>query len=125
MLAAALGVLEDPRFGDVFSEGSRGEASIAGLVPGLGAVSARIDRLLVTPERVLVVDFKSNRPSPDRVEDVEEGYVAQMAIYTALLRSIFPGRVVEAALVWTDGPKLTPIPDARLAEALARRLRAG
>ena len=24
---------------------------------------------------------------------------------------IFPGRAVEAALVWTDGPKLMPIPE--------------
>jgi ATP-dependent helicase/nuclease subunit A len=122
IIEAVLGVVEDRRFQEVFQEGSRAEAALAGTVPGLGAVSGRVDRLLVAQDRVLVVDFKSNRPSPDRAEDVEEGYLAQMAVYVALLRQVFPGRAVEAALVWTDGPKLTVIPDELLRAALARRI---
>ena len=83
-------------------------------------VSGRVDRLRVTPERVLVVDFKTNRPSPDRIEDADPAYLSQMAVYAAVLRSVFPGRRVEAALVWTDGPKLTPVPEKLMSEALAR-----
>ena len=75
-------------------------------------------------DRVLVVDFKTNRPSPDRIEDADPGYLTQMAIYAAVLRAVFPGRRVEAALVWTDGPKLTPLPEMLIAETL-RRLPAG
>ena len=30
-----------------------------------------------------------------------------------------PDRPVEAALLWTDGPKLTPIPEALIRKALA------
>src|SRR5690606_34111731 len=47
-------------------------------------------------------------------------YVAQMAVYAAVLAELYPDRPVEAALVWTDGPKLTPVPPALMAEALAR-----
>ena len=121
MVAAALGVLEDERFASVFGPGSRAEVAIAGAARGLPAglaISGRIDRLVVEPGRVLVVDYKTNRPSPDRIEQVDRAYVAQMAVYAAVLREIFPGRVVEAALVWTDGPKLMPVPEKLMAEAL-------
>jgi ATP-dependent helicase/nuclease subunit A len=114
MAAAALGVLEDERFAEVFGPGSKPEVAVAGTAPELPAglmVSGRVDRLVVTPERVLVVDFKTNRPSPERIEDADDAYLAQMAVYVAVLRSVFPGRRVEAALVWTDGPRLMPVPE--------------
>jgi ATP-dependent helicase/nuclease subunit A len=119
---AALGVLNDDQFAAVFGPGSRAEAAIAGRAPGLGptgAVSGRVDRLLIEPDRVLVVDFKTNRPSPDRIEDVDPGYLRQMAVYGAVLKSIFPERRIEAALVWTDGPKLMIVPENLRAQVLA------
>jgi ATP-dependent helicase/nuclease subunit A len=128
MVEAALGVLEDPRFAPVFGPGSRAEVAIAGgssaLPPGM-AVSGRIDRLLVEPGRVLVADFKTNRPSPARAEDADPAYVTQMAIYAAVLAEVFPGRKVEAALIWTDGPKLMPVPEKLMAEALQALPRSG
>ena len=123
MAAAALGVLEDARFAAVFGPGSRAEAALAGAAADLPAglaVSGRVDRLLVEPARVMVVDFKTNRPAPDRIEAADPDYVTQMALYWALLREIYPGRQVEAALVWTDGPRLMAIPEAMMREALAR-----
>jgi ATP-dependent helicase/nuclease subunit A len=123
MAAAAFGVLDDPRFSAVFGPGSRAEVALAGtsihLPKGL-AVSGRVDRLVVDETRVLVVDYKTNRPSPDRIEDADPAYLAQMAVYAAVLREVFPGRAVEAALVWTDGPKLMPVPEKVMAQALAR-----
>ena len=123
MATAALGVLRDARFAEVFGPGSRAEASVAGTSPELPAgyaVSGRVDRLVITADRVLVADFKTNRPSPDRIEDADPSYIAQIAIYAAVLGAVFPGRRVEAALVWTDGPKLTPVPEKLMREALAR-----
>lgn len=123
MAAAALAVLEDARFADVFGPASRAEVAIAGAaaeLPDGMAISGRVDRLLVQPDRVLVADFKTNRPSPDRVEDADRAYLAQMAVYVAVLRAVFPGRRIEAALVWTDGPKLMPIPENIVARELAR-----
>jgi len=89
----------------------------AGLPAGL-AIAGRIDRLVVTPRRVLVVDYKSNRPAPARIEDADPAYLGQMAAYRAVLRALYPDRPVEAALLWTDGPKLTPIADEILDGAL-------
>ncbi len=127
MAGAALTVLEDPRFAEVFGPGSRPEAAIAGaapeLPPGL-AISGRVDRMTVTPDRVLVADFKTNRPAPDRVDNADPAYLTQMAVYVAVLRAIFPGRRVEAALVWTDGPKLMPVPENLISERLKALRRA-
>ena len=88
-------------------------------LPSGVSISGRIDRLVVTPERVLVVDFKSNRPAPDRIEDADPAYVLQMAVYTAVLKRLYPDRAVEAALVWTDGPRLMAVPQSLMDEALS------
>jgi ATP-dependent helicase/nuclease subunit A len=122
MAAAALSVLGDARFAEVFGPGSRAEVAIAGSAAALPAglkISGRIDRLVVLPDRVLVADFKTNRPSPARIEDADPAYLRQMAIYWAVLDEVFPGRMVEAALVWTDGPKLMPIPENLIRQSLA------
>ena len=122
MAAAAFGVLSDPVFAEVFGPSSRAEAAVAGGAPDLPPdlrISGRVDRMVVTDERVLVVDFKTNRPSPDIIEIAHPAYITQMAIYVAVLRAIYPGRRVEAALVWTDGPKLMPVPENMVADALA------
>ena len=122
MIAAAFGVLDDARFAPVFGLGSRAEVALTGGAPDLPrgvSVSGRIDRLVVTPERVLIVDYKTNRPAPASVEAVDPAYVLQLAVYAAVLRRLYPDRPVEAALVWTDGPVLMPVPEAMLVQALA------
>ena len=127
MAGAALGVLRHARFAEVFGPGSRVEAAVAGGAPDLPpgyAVSGRVDRMVITPARVLVADFKTNRPSPDRIEDADPAYITQIAVYAAVLRAIFPDRPVEAALVWTDGPKLMAVPEKLATDAL-RALAAG
>ena len=115
--SAAFGVLDDARFAAVFGPGSKAEVAIAGKAVGLD-LSARVDRLVVESNRVLVIDFKTNRPPPDRVEATDIAYIRQMALYRALLAEVFPGRTVEAALVWTDGPSLMPVPPEMMDEAL-------
>ena len=105
----------------MFGPGSRAEVALSGSAPALPpgvAVSGRIDRLVITPERVLVVDYKTNRPAPDRIEDADPAYGLQLAVYVAVLRRLYPDRPVEAALVWTDGPRLMAVPQALMDAAL-------
>jgi len=122
MIEAALGVLNDPRFAPVFGPGSRAEVALTGGAPALGpgvVIDGRLDRLVVTPDRVLVVDYKTNRPAPACIPDADPAYVVQMAAYVAVLARLYPDRPVEAALVWTDGPRLMPVPQAMMEAALA------
>jgi ATP-dependent helicase/nuclease subunit A len=121
MASAALGVLGDARFAPVFAAGSRAEVSVAGGAPSLPqglVVSGRVDRLVVESGRVLVVDFKTNRPAPSRIEDADADYVLQMALYAVVLAEIYPDRAIEAALVWTDGPGLMPVPEELMRRAV-------
>ncbi len=121
MIAAAFSVLDDARFAPVFGPGSRAEVALTGSAPDLPpgvAINGRIDRLVVTPDRVLVIDYKTNRPAPAALDSVDPAYVLQAAVYVAVLKRLYPDRPVEAALVWTDGPKLMPIPQAMLEAAL-------
>lgn len=104
------GVLDNPSFSTVFAEGSRAEVSLAGRVPSIRGgdvyLTAQVDRLNVTPDTIYLVDYKSNRPVPTRIEDVDDSYLAQMAAYRELARAIWPGRDVRCGLLWTDTPDL-------------------
>ena len=104
-----LRVLDDPAFAAAFAPGSRAEVSIVADLPELGhaaRVNGRIDRLALTDDSVLIVDFKTNRPPPKREADVAPLYLTQMALYRAAATKIFPGRRIACGLVWTEGPTL-------------------
>jgi ATP-dependent helicase/nuclease subunit A len=110
-------VLEHPEFAPLFGPDSEAEVPLVGEVAGRDGpfvLSGQIDRLVVTPERILVLDYKTNRPPPTREEDVPEIYLRQMAAYRAALTGAYPGRPVECALLWTDGPSLMRISEDRL-----------
>ena len=122
MAAAAAAVLGDPQFAPVFGPGSRAEVAVAGgarSLPDDLKISGRLDRLVVEADRVLIVDFKTNRPAPSRIEDADGTYIRQMALYAAVLGEVFPSRVIDAALVWTDGPALMNVPAEMMAKSLS------
>jgi len=117
-----LAVLRDPAFAGLFGPESRAEVPMVGMLAGAGAgpvvVSGQVDRLLVTADEVLVIDYKTNRPPPTDPADVPMVYLRQMATYRALLQAIYPGREVRAALLWTDGPRLMALDPAKLDSSL-------
>lgn len=126
LMAETLAVLDDPVFAAAFATNSRAEVSLVADLPELGAgarVHGRVDRLAITEDEVLIVDFKTNRPPPAREEDVPPIYATQMALYRAAAAKIFTGKRIASALVWTEGPSLMPLSDAFL-NAETRRIRA-
>jgi ATP-dependent helicase/nuclease subunit A len=118
-----LALIGDSRFGQVFGAGSRAEVGIAGRLdrPGRSPalVSGQIDRLVVTPSEVLIVDYKTNYAPPGLAAEAPRTYVRQLALYRAVLRKIYPQLPVRAALLWTETPELmeisAPALDAQLA----------
>lgn len=119
--AETLAVLDHADFADLFGANSRPEVPVSGVVTLRGqphVVSGQVDRLVVTDEAVRIIDYKTNRPPPRRVEDVAEAYLIQMALYRAVLHGLYPGRAVTAALLWTDGPFAMDLPTALLDEVL-------
>jgi len=121
IISATLAVIRNRDFASLFGEGSRAEVALVGQITFGGKpvlVSGQIDRLCVSDARVLVIDYKTNRPAPPDIADVKPAYFAQMAAYRAVLGAIYPDRDVVCALLWTDGPKLMELPAARLDAAL-------
>jgi ATP-dependent helicase/nuclease subunit A len=123
LVATVLAVIAEPRFAPVFATGSRAEVSIVGRLPRPGQspalVSGQIDRLVVTEAEVLIVDFKTNLSPPGAAIEAPAAYVRQLALYRAVLRQLYPTRIVRAALLWTDAPELMEISASALDAALA------
>lgn len=121
-----LAVLRTATFADVFGPGSRAEVQIVAEIasPMQGRqplqINGHIDRLCVHDHDVLIVDFKTNRPPPLTVDIVPDAYLLQLAAYRLAVRNIWPNHDVQAALLWTDGPRLMIINDDRLTAAEQR-----
>jgi ATP-dependent helicase/nuclease subunit A len=118
MLASALGVLVEPAFAAVFSEAALAEVPLAATVAGQ-VIAGTADRLLVEPDRITVVDFKTARSPPASLADIPESTLRQMAAYAAALETIYPGREICAAVLYTHAPALFAIPGEMLTERKA------
>lgn len=94
-------LLEDPTFKHLFGSDSLAEVPVVGVLDGQ-VISGQIDRLVVMENEVLIVDFKSNRRVPVSVESVPEIYKSQLRTYKALLKNIFPAKVIKTYLLWTQ-----------------------
>jgi ATP-dependent helicase/nuclease subunit A len=113
--ARALGVIEHPHWAELFGPAALAEVPLAATVGGQ-VIAGTADRLLVAPARVLVADFKTARRPPATLEEVPVSTLRQMAAYAAALAAIYPGRTIEAAVLYTQTPQLIAIP-AELLEA--------
>ncbi|MFK7839620.1 MAG: double-strand break repair helicase AddA [Bdellovibrionales bacterium] len=102
-------ILTHKDFSPIFAEGSRAEVPITGLLADNRLISGQIDRLLITDENILIIDFKTNRPPPKTADKVPQIYYNQLKSYADTLKSIYPNHKIKCALLWTDGPHLMPI----------------
>ncbi len=114
LAATALGIVADPRFADVFGPDALAEAPIAATVGGI-VIAGTVDRLLVTADRVRIVDFKTGLAVPASAAEVPPYHLRQMAAYAAALGAIFPGRDIAAALLYTHRATLIDLPPELLA----------
>ncbi len=120
LLGEARRVLETPAFAPLFAAGTLAEVPFA--LPAQGArpaIFGTLDRVVLTPGHVLVVDYKTNAALPDRPEDTPPGLLAQMGAYIVAARAIWPDRTVRGAILWTKGPELMELPVDAVMEAWA------
>jgi ATP-dependent helicase/nuclease subunit A len=119
-------ILDDDKFAEIFAPGSRAEVPIVGHIERAGAepvaVSGQVDRLSIAKDAVLIADYKSDGAVPARLDDVPKPYVAQLALYRAVLTRLYPDKTVRAALLFTAGPQLIELPGHAMDAALARIL---
>lgn len=113
-------VLTAPHLTGLFSREALEEVSVSANLAELGGlrVHGTIDRLIITSDEVLAVDFKTNAVVPASVTDVPTGLLAQMGAYAAALQQVYPGRRVQTALLWTRTAELMRLPHDLVTAAL-------
>lgn len=111
LTAEAKRVLGSATLAPLFGADALEEVSVTADLEELGRrVHGTIDRLVVSDDRVLAVDFKTNAVVPDRPEEVPDGLLRQMGAYAAALAQIYPGRRIQTALLWTRTAQLMVLP---------------
>ena len=120
LLAEAASVLDHPGFAWIFTPDSRAEVPVAGRLDALAGrgVAGIIDRLVVTPEAVWAIDFKTDHNPPDTTAAIPPTYAAQLALYVTALAQVYPGKAVRGALLWTRTQALMEVPPDAIARAL-------
>ncbi len=112
ILVETMAILEEEAFAPLFGPDSRAEVALTGVIEGPEGpevVSGQVDRLVVGEQRVMIVDYKTNRPAPRDPADVPRVYLSQMALYRRILAEIYPDKAIETCLLWTDGPRIMPL----------------
>ena len=124
LVSDALRVLHDPTLTPLFEDEARTEVPIMGMLDVKGRpvpISGVVDRMIVTKDGVLLIDYKTGRNPPDREEAVPPVHVAQMALYRALLTPLFPDRRIRCALLYTENVTRIDLGERRM-DAMVERI---
>ena len=93
-----LSIFEHPQLKELFGPNSLAEVPVMGYVDDQ-LISGQIDRLIVLPDTVKIIDFKTNQFVPNQIPDI---YKKQLNSYKDLLKTIFPDKMVKAYILWTQ-----------------------
>lgn len=112
-------VLNDPGLAHIFDPSSLAEVTVTATL-GARRLHGTIDRLIVTPDLIHIIDFKSNRAVPPTPAQCPEGVLRQMGAYAHALSQIYPGRAQILGILWTRTGTLMSLPHDMVMEALWR-----
>ncbi len=118
LITEVVTLLATPGLSHLWDNAALTEVDITADIPPIGRVLGAIDRLIIRPDSILAVDYKSNRLVPDQPAQTPLGLLRQMAAYHAALTQTYPNRNIEIAILWTQTAKLMPLPPDLLHEAL-------
>jgi ATP-dependent helicase/nuclease subunit A len=121
VIAKAHAILTRPDLAGLFGPNSRGEVPILAKGTRKGqpiTIAGRIDRLVVEPGRVWIVDYKSDARTPDDGAPVPPAYRTQLGLYALIAGQLFGGRQVAASIFWTGPESLTNLDKKDLHDAV-------
>ena len=104
-------ILLMPELEHLFGSGGLAEVPISAELDQLNGrrIIGIIDRLVVSGDQVLAVDYKTNADVPETPDDVPDGLLRQMGAYAAALEKVYPGREVSTAFLWTANGSFMPL----------------
>lgn len=98
-------LLNDEKYSVIFGDKAYSEVPIMGEVDGK-IISAQLDKMVVTDDKIIIVDFKTNRPAAPSLAETPIAYKKQLAAYAELVRRIYHRQEVETYILWTNVPRL-------------------
>ena len=116
----AISILTRPELAPIFGPDSRPEVPFLAPAHRDGKpilLAGRIDRLVVTPQSVIIVDFKSDAVAPADPAAVPASYLTQLALYAMVANQLFAGRAVKTAILWTGLESLMELAPEQLVSA--------
>lgn len=108
ILREVLNLIKNPQFAPLFAADSLAEVPLMGEVDGR-VISGQIDRLVVTDDKVMIVDYKTNRPAAKTIKDVPSCYTKQLQAYKKLVAAIYPDKKIETYILWTNTAQIMEI----------------
>ena len=104
-------VLSNKALAPLFAENALSEVALSAPSATLGKrLHGIIDKLVLSGDRVLAVDFKTNATVPEAPQDTPLGILRQMGAYSEALALIYPNRKIETAILWTKTASLMTLP---------------
>ncbi|WFW29960.1 MAG: UvrD-helicase domain-containing protein [Wolbachia endosymbiont of Menacanthus eurysternus] len=86
------------RYDYLFSLKGRSEIILSGVINGK-SILVQLDRLCITKNKVIIIDYKSHRSvSTSVLNEIKK----QMLIYKALVKKIYPDKKVECIVIWIE-----------------------
>lgn len=122
MATSVCNILANEQLAHLFGPDSQGETAITGIVTVAGQrtrITGRVDRLVTSPDKVTIADYKTNRRPPGTIDEVPPGYVVQLALYRQLIAQIQPRHQIECMLIWTEDGSVTVLDEEKLDRAYA------
>jgi ATP-dependent helicase/nuclease subunit A len=123
LIDSVLKLLDVADLQPVFDAHAQAEVSIMGTLTLGGrdyAVSGRVDRLAVLDDRVVILDYKTNRVPPETAAAIPFAHRAQLAIYQTIMAPLYPGKRIDCVLVYTENGSVHTLTPEAMALALAQ-----
>lgn len=74
-------------------------------------VHGQIDRLIIKPDEIILVDYKTNLYAPKSVDGIAAEYLAQLGLYRLLLKKIYPDQKIRTLLIWVSNASIMDVPE--------------
>ncbi|WP_420014124.1 double-strand break repair helicase AddA [Tateyamaria sp.] len=112
-------VLNTLALAPIFDPDTLAEVAVTAAI-GPTRIHGNIDRLIIGPDRIQIIDFKTNRQVPDTPTECPEGVKRQLGAYARAISDIYPDHQVETHILWTRTAHLMHLPHDIVTDALWR-----
>jgi ATP-dependent helicase/nuclease subunit A len=104
-------ILKKQSFEFIFAVDTLAEVQFSTIVKSIGVlpIVGVIDRLVISEDLALIIDFKTNKEVPKSVDEIPLGILKQMGAYAVSMQKVFPKKIIELGIIWTQSAELMKI----------------